>query len=106
MGVNSGGIAVASLLSGGVIDRMTASAFDDRPMMLNGTLSNATVSEAVARDKYRVVVACSLSLLVGIIQVIMGFSGLGIITSYFSDTFISSYTSGRLNPFKPRQCPV
>ena len=98
----SGAIAVISLLSGGVIDRM-AIAYETRPVMTNGTFSNATMSEAVMRDKYRVVVACSLSLLVGVIQVIMGFSGLGIVTSYFSDTFISSYTSGKLGRFKPYQ---
>jgi MFS superfamily sulfate permease-like transporter len=36
----------------------------------------------------------SLTLLVGIIQMGLGASGLGFLTSYFSDTFISSYTCG------------
>ena len=72
-----------------------ANAYEYKPLIVNGTAINETASETALREKYRVTVACSLSLLVGLIQAVMGFSGLGIITSYFSDTFISSYTSGK-----------
>jgi MFS superfamily sulfate permease-like transporter len=43
---------------------------------------------------YRVQVASSLTLLVGLIQASMGLLGLGFITRYFSDSFNSAYTSG------------
>lgn len=42
---------------------------------------------------YRVQVASSLTLLVGLIQASMGLLGLGFITRYFSDSFNSAYTS-------------
>lgn len=52
----------------------------------NGTSTNTTESQ------FRVDIACQLSLLVGFIQFLMGVVGLGFISSYFSDTFISGYT--------------
>jgi MFS superfamily sulfate permease-like transporter len=43
---------------------------------------------------YRIQVACSLTLLVGVIQMLMGLTGLGFVTRYFSDSFNSAYTCG------------
>ena len=54
--------------------------------------TNKTVDQLIS--EYRVSVACSLALLVGCIQFIMGLSGLGVVTAFFSDTFSSSYTCG------------
>lgn len=45
-------------------------------------------------NKYKIEVACSLAFFVGVIQLAMGITGLGMITKYFSDSFISGYTSG------------
>ena len=53
---------------------------------------NFTEEEFIA--DHRTTLACSLAVLVGVIQILMGFFGLGIVASYFSDTFISSYTCG------------
>jgi MFS superfamily sulfate permease-like transporter len=42
---------------------------------------------------YRLDLACCLTFLVGLIQLLMGILGIGrILSSYFSDTFISGYT--------------
>ena len=67
-------------MTGGVADRIV------REM---NPISNQTNTELI-----RVEVATSLALLVGLIQFIMGLTGLGVLTSFFSDTFISSYTCG------------
>lgn len=73
-----GGVAIVSLLTGTVIDKMVLEHFH------NGT--NTTESE------FRVSIACQLSLLVGAIQLLMGLIGIGLASSLFSDTFISGYT--------------
>ena len=54
--------------------------------------TNLTTSDL--ESTYRVNVSTSLALLVGIIHLIMGIGGLGFMTTYFSDTFISSFTCG------------
>lgn len=56
--------------------------------------SNSTLLKKEMLENYKVEVAMSLSLLVGIFQILMGLFGLGIISNYFSDSFISSYTCG------------
>ena len=76
-----GSYAMVSLLSGNVIDKM---------VLKNDT--NLTAQDL--ENAYRVSVGTSLALLVGIINLIMGIGGLGFISTYFSDTFISSYTCG------------
>jgi MFS superfamily sulfate permease-like transporter len=57
---------------------------------LNVTTDNSSSTDEL--NRFRVSVASSLALLVGLIQLAMGASGLGIISSYFSDAFISGYT--------------
>lgn len=107
------------MLSGTTIERMVKEY--QATLSLNSTilLSNGSVPfDPILTDeiaKYRVEVTISLTFLVGLFQVhyfvkkifsdiiknkiytrlfklALGFSGLGFITSYFSDTFISSYT--------------
>ena len=43
---------------------------------------------------YRVNIAASIALIVGLIQFVVGILGLGFIASYFSDSFISAYFCG------------
>jgi len=84
-----GSYALISLLTSSSINKMVRS----YELNLNSTgLFNSTASFEAEIDQYRMTVATSLALLVGIFQIILGISGLGILTSYFSDTFISSYT--------------
>ena len=82
-----GPIARVSLLSGVAIEKQV----DEFKATLNASDFNSTNYIQEVAD-YRLTVATSLTILVGFFQFMLGFSGLGIITSYFSDTFISSYT--------------
>jgi chloride anion exchanger 3 len=82
-----GAVSLVSLLSGTTITKMVND-YETETTMLSSNNSNFTLDY----DEYRIRVASSLSLLVGIIQVLLGMSGLGVLASYFSDTFISSYT--------------
>jgi MFS superfamily sulfate permease-like transporter len=89
-----GAIAIVSLLSGSVVDRVAR----EHPLPwpdFNITDSNTSDLVPLTSDgDYRVAIASTLALLVGIFQFLMGFSGLGFVSSYFSDTFISGYTCG------------
>ena len=100
--ITIGAIAIVSLLTGEVIERMTQDykfhyqnsmsvANGSFHVMLNQTNNKPPLDESVL-VAYRITVACALSFLVGIVQIILGLSGLGIIASYFSDTFVSAYT--------------
>lgn len=84
-----GAIAVISLLTGEVVLHMSN---DYRDSLISQNLTSNTTDYLV--NKYKVTVACSLASFVGIIQILMGLTGLGVITTYFSDSFISGYTCG------------
>jgi MFS superfamily sulfate permease-like transporter len=81
---------VISMLSGNIIEKV----IDQHPNIpiLNSTLINTTNLNTLSLAEYRVSIACSLSLLVGTFQLVFALSGISIIASYFSDTFISAYT--------------
>jgi hypothetical protein len=83
-----GAIAIVSLLSGSIIDSVS-NEFSLHPLEVNGTPIANTTDKST-----NIAVASSLSLLVGMIQFLMGLCGLGVLSSYFSDTFISGYTCG------------
>ena len=44
--------------------------------------------------EYRVNLGCCIAFMVGVMQLLTGALGLGVIASYFSDSFISGYTCG------------
>ena len=78
-----------------MVSLLTGEVVQDMSDVYKNTLVN--VSKNATDDlvnKYKLEVACSLAFLVGVIQLAMGFTGLGVITKYFSDSFISGYTSG------------
>ena len=79
-----GGVAIISLLTGTVIDEMVNEHF------VRTNSSNSSTDE----EHFRVEIACQLSLLVSLIHLFMGIIGLGFISAFFSDTFISGYTCG------------
>ena len=107
-------IAIVSMLSGEVIEKMVQEfryelivsqnnvssigsyqmlrGFDIKSVLEDGMIGNKSIIDDGAVESYRLAVACSLAFLVGIIQIILGLSGLGIIATYFSDTFVSAYT--------------
>ena len=83
-------VAIISLLTGECINRM-AKEFEMSTLTINGTLvSNSTDLD----DKFRLGIAGTLTLLVGLFQIFFAIFGLGNLTSFFSDTFISGYTCG------------
>ncbi len=81
-----GPIAIVSLFSGIAIEKLTTNFEQSLNVTANSTEYIAEVAE------FRLTAAVSLTVLVGIFQLILGFSGLGIVSRYFSDTFVSSYT--------------
>ncbi len=81
-----GPIALVSLFSGVAIEKLTIN-FEQS---LNLTTNSTEYIDKVA--EYRLTAAVSLSVLVGIFQLLLGLSGLGIVSRYLSDTFVSSYT--------------
>ena len=75
------------MLSGNVVTNYAE--FDLKP---NSTLHSNMTDVMIKAEKVKVLT--SLCLLVGVFQVIMGVTGLGVLSSFFSDAFVSSYTCG------------
>ncbi|XP_072616066.1 pendrin isoform X2 [Vulpes vulpes] len=59
----------------------------------NGTAFNATVIDYAARDAARVLIASTLTLLVGIIQLIFGGLQIGFIVRYLADPLVGGFTT-------------
>jgi MFS superfamily sulfate permease-like transporter len=58
-------------------------------------VKNVTYNESIPiLNEYKTKVACSLALFVGVMQALMAISGLGVLTTYLSASFISSYMCG------------
>lgn len=86
--LTTGAVAIVSLLTGSAIDKAI---LNSNISALYHNRTDKTYDEFVA--DYRLSLACSLAFLVGLVQLIMGLLGVGkVLTSYFSDTFISGYT--------------
>ncbi len=76
-----GAVSLLSFLSNNVINKVILN--ENKPF------ENITdVNMIVDSIEYRIKVASSLNLLVGLIQIILGFSGMGLLANYFSDTFV------------------
>jgi hypothetical protein len=89
-----GAVAIVSMLTGSVVDRVVRE-HPLAPTIINMTSldSNSTnMIDILTEENYRVMIASTLALMVGIFQFGMGLSGVGFLSSYFSDTFISGYT--------------
>jgi len=84
-----GAIAVVSLLTGNVATNFVSV---DSGSSLNVTVNSSMTDTLLKTEKIKIIT--SLTLLVGLIQIIMGVSGLGILSTFFSDAFVSSYTCG------------
>ncbi|KAK2096439.1 hypothetical protein P7K49_025473 [Saguinus oedipus] len=59
----------------------------------NGTVLNTTVIDVAARDTARVLIASTLTLLVGIIQLIFGGLQIGFIVRYLADPLVGGFTT-------------
>ncbi|XP_030632171.1 chloride anion exchanger-like [Chanos chanos] len=82
--ISVGAFPVLSLMVGAVVTRLVP---DDGPP------ANITGFEGLTRDEQRVIVASSVTFLMGIFQLGMGLLQMGFIVMYLSDTLVSGFTT-------------
>ncbi|UJR26995.1 hypothetical protein I4U23_008302 [Adineta vaga] len=89
--LSMGAIAVISLMTGNVVDRLSI-----KPMLTlaESSVTNSTINDGTIDPNYAIVIATTLAFTVGIIHLILCVFHLGFVTSFLSDTFISGYTTG------------
>ncbi|KAM9215993.1 pendrin [Dugong dugon] len=87
--ISVGPFPVVSLMVGSVVLNMAP----DEHFISNETTLNTTVIDFAARDKARVLIASTLTLLVGIIQLIFGGLQVGFIVRYLADPLIGGFTT-------------
>ncbi|XP_054465699.1 solute carrier family 26 member 6-like [Anoplopoma fimbria] len=87
--ISIGTFAVISIMVGSVTERLAP----DGNFMVNGTNGTGSV-DLDARDAFRVQVACSLTVLAGIFQVLLGVVRFGFVVTYLSEPLVRGYTTG------------
>uniref|UniRef100_A0A3P9LQJ1 Si:ch211-117c9.2 n=1 Tax=Oryzias latipes TaxID=8090 RepID=A0A3P9LQJ1_ORYLA len=87
--VSIGTFAVISIMVGSVTERLAP----DEAFYFNGTNGSLTVN-IDARDAYRVQMACSVTLLSGIFQILLGVVRFGFVATYLSEPLVRGYTTG------------
>ncbi|XP_006882752.1 PREDICTED: pendrin [Elephantulus edwardii] len=87
--ISVGPFPVVSLMVGSVVLNMAP----DEHFISNETTPNSTVIDFEARDKARVLIASTLTLLVGIIQLVLGGLQIGFIVRYLADPLIGGFTT-------------
>ncbi|KAM4676725.1 pendrin-like isoform 1-T1 [Discoglossus pictus] len=89
--ISVGPFPVVSLMVGSVVLSMAP---DEKfTLMSNGTGLNKTVIDTVARDSARVLVSGTLSVLIGIIQLLLGLFKVGFIVRYLADPLVGGFTT-------------
>lgn len=101
--ISMGTVALCSLLTGSVISR-----FYD-PALASIVLGNTTVEDVASNmtssitddpikielpEEVKINIAVSLTLIVGLVQLAMGFFRMGFITTYMSDPMVGGFTTG------------
>ncbi|KAG8508485.1 Pendrin, partial [Galemys pyrenaicus] len=92
VGTLQGPFPVVSLMVGSVV----LSLAPDEDFVIsssNGTAFNATAIDFAARDAARVLIASTLTLLVGVIQLIFGGLQIGFIVRYLADPLVGGFTT-------------
>ncbi|KAK5923793.1 hypothetical protein CgunFtcFv8_000730 [Champsocephalus gunnari] len=84
--ISIGTFAVISIMIGSVTERL-APDIDFPANSTNGT-------DLDARDAHRVEIACSLTVLTGIFQILLGVVRFGFVVTYLSEPLIRGYTTG------------
>ncbi|XP_067346362.1 chloride anion exchanger-like [Channa argus] len=82
--ISVGSFPVLSLMVGAVVTRLVPE---------DGPPANITGFEGLTQDQQRVLVASSVTFLVGIFQLAMGILQVGFIVVYLSDTLVSGFTT-------------
>ncbi|XP_070824551.1 solute carrier family 26 member 6-like [Chaetodon trifascialis] len=87
--ISIGTFAVISVMIGGVTERLAP----DSEFIANNTNGTAGV-DIDARDASRVKIACSIAILAGIFQVVLGVMKFGFVVNYLSEPLVRGYTTG------------
>ncbi|XP_066561036.1 pendrin [Amia ocellicauda] len=89
--ISVGPFPVTSLMVGSVVLTMAP----DQNFMIasNGTSINGTVIDTAARDAYRVMVAGTMTFLIGFFQLGMGVLQIGFLVRYLSDPLVGGFTT-------------
>ncbi|KAM3618346.1 uncharacterized protein V6R79_019449 [Siganus canaliculatus] len=86
--ISVGTFAVISMMIGSVTERLAP----DNNYIMNSQNETGDV-DIDARDAYRVEIACSLTILAGIFQFLLGVLRFGFVVTYLSDPLIRGYTT-------------
>uniref|UniRef100_A0A8C2XQ54 Solute carrier family 26 member 6, like 2 n=1 Tax=Cyclopterus lumpus TaxID=8103 RepID=A0A8C2XQ54_CYCLU len=86
--ISIGTFAVISIMIGSVTERLGP----DTDFMVNGTNGTGSV-DLDARDGFRVQIACSLTVLTGIFQILLGVVRFGFVVTYLSEPLVRGYTT-------------
>ncbi|XP_070765941.1 solute carrier family 26 member 6 [Enoplosus armatus] len=87
--ISIGTFAVISIMIGSVTERLAP----DSNFIVNATNGTGSVN-IDARDAYRVQIACSLTVLAGIFQMLLGVVRFGFVVTYLSEPLVRGYTTG------------
>ncbi|XP_042264662.1 solute carrier family 26 member 6-like isoform X2 [Thunnus maccoyii] len=87
--ISIGTFAVISIMVGSVTERLAP----DSNFMVNGTNGTSDV-DIDERDAYRVQIACALTVLSGIFQILLGVVKFGFVVTYLSEPLVRGYTTG------------
>ncbi|KAI3357653.1 hypothetical protein L3Q82_016074, partial [Scortum barcoo] len=87
--ISIGTFAVISIMIGSVTERLGPNS----NFVVNSTNETGDV-DYDARDAYRVQIACSLTVLAGIFQILLGVVKFGFMVTYLSEPLIRGYTTG------------
>ncbi|KAF1390397.1 hypothetical protein PFLUV_G00057620 [Perca fluviatilis] len=87
--ISVGTFAVISIMIGSVTERLAP----DSNFIVNGTNQTGSV-DLDARDAYRVQIACSVTVLAGIFQILLGVVRFGFVVTYLSEPLVRGYTTG------------
>ncbi|XP_031695104.1 solute carrier family 26 member 6 [Anarrhichthys ocellatus] len=87
--ISIGTFAVISIMVGSVTERLAP----DSNFIVNGTNETGSVN-LDTRDESRVRIACSLTVLAGIFQILLGLVRFGFVVTYLSEPLVRGYTTG------------
>ncbi|CAF0816407.1 unnamed protein product [Rotaria sordida] len=94
--LSMGGVAVTSLMTSNVVDRLSVKPTLSTiiPNLFNQSTIEIASNDALIDPSYAITIATTLAFMVGITQLLLCIFHLGFVTSFLSDSFISGYTTG------------
>ncbi|XP_072565286.1 pendrin [Paramormyrops kingsleyae] len=89
--ISVGPFPVTCLMVGSMV--LTLAPDDDFLLPLNDTNMNRTTVDVEAREAQRILVASSMTVLIGLFQVVMGLLQVGFLVRYLSDPLVGGFTT-------------